>query len=214
MDIVPRTQKDWEKLVNTTTAGAGTLVDLLCTVPICQFLLGLASEHRINDQLDELRTMSEDQKKEISTKISKDYINSREFMIFYSNALEEFKKIKNIEKIQYFRSAVINGMIRRDVEENKKLLFIDALSNLPFDAVFLLKQIHDIGLGREEGRHNFVEIMKITGRDEFLLAAELKALERYHLLDIDRPSGGSNRTFDLIIYGKFGKEFISFITNY
>ena len=100
MNIVPRTQKDWEKLVSTTTAGAGTLVDLLCAVPICQFLLGVASDHRIGDQLDDLRTMSEEQKKDINSKVSKDYINSREFMIFYSNALEEIKKIKNIEKIQ------------------------------------------------------------------------------------------------------------------
>ena len=162
----------------------------------------------------DLQAISEEHKREIQSKVSMDYIKSSDFMIFYSNALEELIKIKNVEKLKYFRSAIINGMIRQDIEENKKLLFIDALSNLPVDTLILLKQIADMGIRRRDTRYSFEAILNESKNDEHLLAAQLKALERYNLVVIIRATGMETYRHDLIIYGRFGKEFINFTTSY
>jgi len=71
-----------------------------------------------------------------------------------------------------------------------------------------------MGIGRRDDRHSFGQIQLSTKCDENLLAAEINALERYNLLGVVRPSGGGHLSNNLIVYGKFGREFLKFITEY
>lgn len=213
MKIKPDTREEWQSIVKTSIKGGALVIDKLFTGGALSFLVNIGIEKRSSEALNELKEISSKLKEEIKSKIDLDYIKSDEFMIFISDAMSEALKVKNIEKIAYFRSAIISGMMR-DVVSSKKLLFIDALSSLSVDMLILLKLIHDMSFNQQKLRFNFVQIQKQFDSERNLLMAELKALERCNLVDILLPSGAQSYENSLIIYGNFGKDFIHFIMKY
>lgn len=216
MKIIPDTREEWQSIVKTSVKGGALIFDKLFTGGSLQFLVGLGIEKRNSKALLQLKEISLALKEEIQNKIDLVYIKSDEFMIFISDAMSEALKVKNIEKIGYFRSAIINGMIRRDMEESKKLLFLDALSNLSIGNLSLLKLVDDMSSSVGEARFNFSQIQQRANNIEpNFLMAQIKALERYHLVESVRPGIiVDNYANYLVVYGNFGRDFISFIMQY
>ncbi len=218
MKLIPKTREDWKSIIDTTFKGNALILDTLCTYGVAKFLLELRSRERIKKILNELRNTSEDLKKEIQKKISEDYLNSDKFLVFLNNAFGEALKIKNTEKIKYFRSAIISGIIKPDIEEGKKLLFIDALSNLPLDSTMLLMDIDKMCSKR--GNAN-ITVQHIKQRydyykDPIYLMANLRSLERYNLVEVITPGVVKDPDYSnyTVIYGSFGRDFILFIMAY
>lgn len=216
MKLVPKKKEDWTSLFTSTIKGGALITDFIFTRGAVQFLVGRAYDERMNKTLRELRRLPEELKKEIKDKISQDYLNSQEFIVFISNALTQALAIKNIEKLGYFRSAIINGIIRLDIKEGKKQLFIDSLSNLSVDSLLLLKLISESTAQNKDARISVHQLKQRGNYDDInYLMANLRSLERYHLITIIRPTGveGDYGGY-FIIYGEFGKNFISFIRDY
>jgi len=218
MDLFPKKQEDLMSCIKTGLKGGALISDVILTKGIAQFLLNKFYDVRLSKTLKELRNISEELKEDIHKKVSMDYIKSDDFVIFLSNAIEEAISLKNLEKLKYFRSAIINGMVRRDIKKDKKLLFIDCLANLPLDSLLLLKTI-DEGVAKDRAADFPFSWIRDRAKynDSDYLMANLKRLERYYLIEIkvgDIWSESDRYGNYSINYDKFGKAFLSFITQY
>ncbi len=216
MELIPKSPEEWKSCLATAIKGGALITDVLFTRGMVQFLVGKAYEIRANKAIEELKDISIALKAEIQKKISIDYIKSHEFLVFVSNTIREAVSLKNLEKLKYFRSAIISGMVRQDLEEGRKLLFVDCLSSLSVDSLILLKTIHDMYSPNRAASLTFEHIQQQSGyEDSHYLMANLKTLERYHLIEITVPQIKVKDYGNYaIIYGKFGKDFISFILDY
>jgi len=216
MKLIPKTREDLNSIIDTTLRGKALVLDTLFTYGIAKFILDLISRERVKKVLTELKNTTEEIKEDIQKKVSKEYLCSDDFLIFINNALREVIEIRNAEKIKYFRSAIIGGMIRFDIEEGKKLLFIDALSSLISDSIILLININKMCSNQGNARITLQEIkQRYDYQQPDYLMANLRSLGRYNLVEVITPEiKEQNYSNYTIIYGSFGRDFISFISDY
>lgn len=216
MKIIPRNRDDLGSLVETALKSGALLLDVLFTRGIAQFIVSLGLKKRLDKTLKELKDIPTKVKKEIQTAITLDYIKSDDFLVFYSNAITEAMSLKNIEKIKYFKSAIINGIIKTDLEQGKKLLFINCLSDISTDAIILLGLIDKMCVRDKDARLTFRQInQRSEYKDYSYLMANLKMLERCNLVEIEIPTVKEDNYDNYVVkYRTFGKEFISFVMDY
>lgn len=217
MKLLPKTKDEWDSLMATAIKGGAFITDVLLTKGMSQFLVGKVYAVRLDKTLRELRSLPQELKEEIKDKVSKEYLSSPEFLVFISNALTEAVSLKNIEKLGYFRSAIISGIIKGDIEEGRKILFIDALSDLSIDSLILLASINDMSSGNREAHLSFLQIKHTSGYNDInYLVANLKSLEKYNLIELIKGQIRQENSYEhyAVIYGNFGKGFISFIMDY
>lgn len=213
----PKSYKEWSSHIETAFGAGALITDVLFTRGILQFLMGTAQRIRSNKAIKELKNLSEENKKEIREKISKEYLKSQDFLVFLSNIMIESIRLKNAEKAKYFKSAMINGMINNNMEEGKKNLFVECLSSLTMDSILLIGTIDRLS-SKENNKSNltFSVIREKTKYDDYCyLMANLKTLERYNLVEIYDPQSKmpfyGNYT---VIFNELGREFVSFIISY
>lgn len=217
MDKFPKTREEWESIIETSVTG-GSLVANIFTLGVAGFLTGTFYRKRHEKVLADLKKMSAETIKTLEGKISMDYLKSDDFLVFISNAMTEMVRMKNIEKLKNFRSAILSGIVRTDLEEGKKHLFIDGLSNLSNYNIELLGVIHSMfNVDKYDLRTSFKHIQVRSGnKDSGYLMANLKALNRYNFVELQNTPDVVEPEYANfpVIYTRLGKEFISFITKY
>lgn len=177
MKIVPRNRDDWGSLIETAFKSGALLLDVLFTKGMAQFIVGLGLKKILDRRLKELSDIPTKVKKEIQTMIPIDYIKSDDFLVFYSTAITEVMSLKNIEKIKYFKSSIINGIIKTDIEQGKKLLFLNCLSDISTGSIILLGLIDKMCTRDRDAGLTFQQIIQRSEyKDSSYLMANLKML--------------------------------------
>lgn len=219
--LIPKTSEEWSTFLETSIKGGALITDILFTGGTLGFLVGIGSNLRFKKAIKELGDLTAELKRDIHKNISVDYLKSDEFLVFVSNAVTEAMRSKNIEKIKYFKSAIVNGMVKTDLEKGKKILFVDCLSGLSEESILLLILIDRMCNKRGNKRLTFREIQKeCKCTDIDYLMANLKALDRFSLIEIPsttpvREAGEENYYANYPVnHRPFGEEFISFIMEY
>jgi hypothetical protein len=194
------------------------LIDHLFTGGLIGLYDSLQLKKRLARFQESLSSLSEEVKNTIDEKVSRDYLNSEEYKEIMVKTVVETVALKNLTKIQYFRSCVINSMLQLDLEKNKKLFFLSSLSNLSDAALNVFISILKM-YNKEESsvRHMSVGSLsdKLKIKDKEFLLALLRELDQFNFIEITWPQSKafdqSNVAFDV---RRLAVKFFDYITTY
>jgi hypothetical protein len=182
IDLDPKTNLEQLK-------GVGKhLIDQFFTLGFWGQLDSFKLEARIEKIEAVLHATSPETKKLIDQKISLKDLQDGVGNEIIVNTLAQSVELRNISKTEYFKSALIAGIVT-DIPQEKKLFFINCLSELSIAALNLLATIikqHPKG----QNRHVQVEeLAKESGiTDTVFLVALLRELDRFNLIEMIWPA--------------------------
>jgi len=209
-------EHDW-KLEGNQLVSVATFLAGLATFGATGFLKGLVDQRQSDEFFKELKQTLPKIAKKIESKVSIDYLKSRECSDLIVDTIAEATKVRNRYKTNYFISALVSGIHDRNYDEGKNTMFLSCLSDLSLPALSVLAKIF---IARQKmqfrGEHTNVGILRgmIGFKDRELFVSFLRELERFNLIYVSWASG--KRTSDnglLYIMDQFN-EFCAYITDY